>query len=195
MKSLKLLIALAVLFIQITPNLAFEYFGSLSIPSDLSWILCSEERTNTIAFRITVTDNVKINPNDTLAIGTMVRGMINTTTYLNQEGGIDVLVLRKSKLEQYTNSEVFEKNGGVDNYPDFSCLNQVPECNRHTVNRKLLPDYDYQCLIVANPNFKPVTLAYNIGFFENVENDANGLNGEVVQILQVLLIFFIVIIM
>ncbi|CAG8551153.1 8941_t:CDS:2 [Funneliformis caledonium] len=197
MKSLKLLIALAVLFIQITPNLAYE--GVLSIPSDLSWIVCSEERTNTIGFEISEVNNDQVDQNNTLTVGWMVQGVVNASRYITHSVGFSVFVLRKKNLELFTNREAFEKNGEMfDYYSDFSCeARAVTECNRHTVDRKLLPDYDYQCLIVVNPNFQPVAIQYiiNFDYIGFLENSANGLSGEVVQILQVLLIFFIVIIM
>ncbi|CAI2162997.1 14533_t:CDS:2 [Funneliformis geosporum] len=197
MKSLKSLIILAILFIQITPNLAIdfiEFFGTIEIPSDLSWIVCSEYRTSFIDFGLELAKNADLN--NTQEMGMIVQGAVNSNTFINHEGGITAYVLRQSKLEQYTKSELFEESEGkFDNYPDYSCSSPVVSCGRHTTARKFLPDYDYQCLIVANPNYEPVVIAYNINFSLLVENDANvkaRLSGEVIQIL---IICFMVIIM
>jgi len=187
MQLLKLLVILVFLFIQVTPNLAD---GIVNIPSGLSWYNCSDQRTSSIDFLIESTDPKAIvqtsTPQDEI-IGNFRKGAISTDTYINPNGLIDTFVIRLRYLEQYFDSSTIDD---VSYYPEFSCNNVAGGlCKRHTTNKRSLPYYDYQCIIVANPNPVNVTIVYEINFFPVDESGAMKLSGG--KNSQIVLIGFI----
>ncbi|RIA86178.1 hypothetical protein C1645_780206 [Glomus cerebriforme] len=185
MLLLKLLIVLAFSFTQVIGQMT----GVETIPPGLSWYTCSEVRTDFIDFRIQTIDPATILSKQSQEIGAFGKGAISTNTYINSDTGIvDTFVIRKRYLEQYFNSNTIND---VNYYPDFSCNNIANTvCSRHSTNQKLLPDYDFQCLIVANSNPGNVTITYELDFSPSQDgSDAMKLSdGKIGQILLIGLI-------